>query len=122
MFLLTSIYAVYNEHYTLSIAPFIIGLTSINYWRYPIRSYRRKIDLVAVKSMILYQTCMIQNAQYKTIYISILLVGVVLYIYGYYQYYYNQKKRLSLYAHCMVHILGNIGCIILYSGSITTIL
>ena len=80
MFLLTSIYAVYNEHYTLSIAPFIIGLTSINYWRYPIRSYRRKIDLVAVGSMILYQTCMIKDDQYKTIYKYILSWDSIIYI------------------------------------------
>ena len=121
MFLLTTVYGIYNCHYKLSISPFIVALTSINFWRYPIYSYRRIIDLIAVKSMILYQTSMIYDAQYQIIYYTLLSIGIIIYIFGYYQYHYNCKKKLSLYTPILVHILANAALIILYSGNITTI-
>jgi len=120
--LLTGLYGVYSGHYMLSITQFLIGITSLNHWRYPIQSYRRMIDLICVKSMANYKTCMIQDAEYITIYKSFFVCLVLIYIFGYYQYNYANNRRLSLYAHLLVHILGNIGCIILYSGNITTIL
>ena len=77
--------------------------------------------MISVKSMIIYQICMIQEAQYIMMYHNIVLFGIIVYLYSYYQYHYNNKKKLSLYAHVLVHILANAGLIILYSGDITTI-
>jgi hypothetical protein len=121
MFLLTTVYALYNKHYMLSITPFVVAITSINHWRYPIISYRRIIDMIAVKSMTIYHTSVIYDAQYKFIYYNLLLIGTIIYIFGYYQYHYKCKKKISLYSHLLVHILANTGLIILYSGNITTI-
>ena len=119
--ILTGLYGVYNGHYTLSIAPFIVAFTSLNHWRYPIQSYRRMIDLICVKSAAIYKTYLIQDAQYITIYKSFFVCVALIYIFGYYQYNYANNRKVSLYAHLLVHILSNIGCIILYSGNITTI-
>jgi hypothetical protein len=120
--ILTGLYGVYNSHYILTIAQFLIGFTSLNHWRYPIQSYRRMIDLVCVKSMAFYKIYMIQDAEYLTLYKTIFLCVSIIYLFGYYQYNYANNRKVSLYAHLLVHILSNIGCIILYSGNITTIL
>ena len=53
--LISSIYAVYQEYYVLSIIPGSVFITSINYWRYPDYSWRRYLDMICVKSALLYQ-------------------------------------------------------------------
>jgi hypothetical protein len=115
--LISSIYAVYQRHYLLSIIPGGVFLTSINYWRYPDYSWRRYLDMICVKSALLYQLYRAYNSQYMIPYYSLMLFTVSMYPLGIYFY----KKKLlwhSTYAHCILHITANISTIILYSGRI----
>lgn len=115
--LFTSIYAFYNGYYDLALCPGGVFITSINYWRKPDYSWRRNIDIVYVKLAISYQVIRAYNAEYSRMYYIVLFTGLCFYPLGIYLY----KKDLlwpSIYAHSMIHILGNVSNVILYSGHI----
>ena len=113
--LFSCIYAIYRQHYNLAIVPGSIFLTSINYWRKPTYSYRRYLDMTVVKIMLLYQHYMAYNAEYANIYYIITLIAILSYPLGIY-YYRLKYYWKSTYAHILLHILGNLGNIVLYSG------
>jgi len=115
--LISSIYATYNNHYHLAICPGSIFITSIYYWKNPDYSYRRYLDMVVVKTSIIYQYYMSYNAQYMIIYNIILTLGILGYIIGIY-YYHKKDYWKSTYADISLHILENIANIILYYGNI----
>jgi len=115
--LFSTLYATYNTHYNLALCPGSIFLTSIHYWKKPDYSYRRYLDMVVVKSAIIYQYYMAYNAQYAILHYSIFTLGILAYPVGIY--YYNKKDYWkSTYAHITLHLLANIASIILYSGYI----
>jgi hypothetical protein len=115
--LLSALYAYYRSHYRLVVVPGSVFLTSINYWRKPEYSWRRDLDITVVKLALLYQCYMAQNSQYSKEYYTIVLVGCLCYPVG--VYYYNKKDYWrSTFFHSLVHLLGNISNIVLYSGSI----
>ena len=49
--LISSVYAFYQKHYHLFIAPAAIFVTSIHYWKKPDYSYRRYLDIFTVVSL-----------------------------------------------------------------------
>ena len=113
----TSIYAAYNGYYLMALCPGGVFLTSINYWRKPDYSWRRYFDMVYVKLAIMYQIYKAYRSQYMLQYYAIMFFSVSMYPLGVYYY----KKKLywhSTYAHCVLHIIANIGNIVLYSGHI----
>jgi hypothetical protein len=114
----SSIYAVYNGYYDLSICPGGIFLTSINYWRKPDYSWRRYLDMNYVMLALLYQLYKAYRSQYMIQYYSLTVVAVSMYPLG--VYYYKQKQYWhSTYAHCILHIIANLANMILYSGRIS---
>lgn len=113
----TSIYAVYNGYYDLSVVPGGVFLTSINYWIYPDYSWRRYLDMAYVKLAFIYQVYKAYGSQYMVYYYLLMFVAVSMYPLGIYYY----KKKLfwhSTYVHCVLHIISNIANIVLYSGRI----
>ena len=113
----SSIYAIYNGHYGLSICPGTVFLTSINYWNYPDYSWRRYLDMVCVKISLIYQIYRAYRSQYMIQYYILVLIASSMYPLGIY--YYNKKQYWhSTYAHCLLHIIANIANVILYSGRI----
>ena len=115
--LITSGYAWHRKHYRLSMGHFILYLTSIHYWKKPVHSYRRYLDMSVVCSGMLYQLYLSRGAEYQQIH-NILMASAVL-SYGCSSYYqYKNDNWKSTYCHIMLHILGNIASIILYSGKI----
>jgi hypothetical protein len=111
----TSMYALYNKHYYLSICPGGVFLTSINYWIYPDYSWRRYLDMTYVKLALMYQLYKAYGSQYMVHYYLIMIVAFSMYPLGIHFY----KKNLywhSTYAHCTLHIISNIANIVLYSG------
>lgn len=73
-----------------------------------------------VQSALIYQNYMAYNAQYATMYYTILSIAVLSYPVGIY--YYNKKDYWkSTSAHILLHILANIGNIVLYTGYITPV-
>lgn len=73
--------------------------------------------MVVVKTALLYQHYMAYNAEYARTYYTILFFAVVSYPVGIY-YYIQKDYWKSTYAHMLVHIVGNVGNIVLYSGYI----
>lgn len=113
----SSIYAIYNGYYGLSICPGGVFLTSINYWKYPDYSWRRYLDMTYVKLAIIYQLYKAYGSQYMVQYYLLMFLAVSMYPLGIYYY----KKKLlwhSTYFHCALHIIANIANIVLYSGQL----
>ena len=113
----TSLYALYNGYYTLSICPGGVFVTSICYWSYPDYSWRRYLDMGFVKLALIYQLYKAYGSQYMMQYYSIMIFAATMYPLGVYYY----KKKLywhSTYTHCLLHIISNIANIVLYSGRI----
>ena len=72
-----------------------------------------------LSSSLVYQLYRAYYSQYMAIYYTIMMVAVSFYPLGYY--YYNRDRYWeSTYAHCMIHIVANIGNIVLYSGNFGT--
>ena len=110
------IYALYKEHYDLALVPAGVFLTSVNYWRNPTYSWRRNLDIVYVKTGLSYQIIRAYGSEYDKLYYIVVFLGISSYMLGIFYY----KKKLywhSTYAHIMLHILGNISNIILYSSN-----
>ena len=113
----SSMYAIYNGYYDLSLVPGGVFLTSINYWIYPDYSWRRYLDMTYVSLALNYQVYKAYGSQYMIPYYSIMFAAASMYPLGIYYY----KKKLfwhSTYAHCALHIISNIANILLYSGRI----
>lgn len=111
-------YAIYRNHYHLAIVPGSVFLSSIHYWKKPDYSYRRYLDMIVVKTAAIYQCYMVYNAEYATQYYTILCFGILSYPVGIY-YYRKKDYWKSTYAHMLLHVLANIGNIVVYSGYIT---
>lgn len=120
LFLMTSIYAIYRGHYSISMAPGCIFLTSIIYWIEPDYSWRRYLDMAVSKTAFTYQLIVAYNAQYARQYYITALTAALFYPLGIY-YSTNGNYWASTYAHMGLHILGNVANCILYSGMIPKI-
>ena len=111
----SSMYAVYNRHYLLSLCPGGVFLTSINYWRKPEHSWRRTLDMTYVLLALMYQLYKANRSEYRIQYYTLTLIAGSMYPLAIY---YSRQKRYwhSTYAHCGIHVIANIGNIVLYSG------
>lgn len=114
----SSAYAVYNGHYDLAICSGSVFLTSINYWRKPTYSWRRYLDMTCVKLVFMYQLYKAYRCQYMIQYYTIMFFAVSCYPLGIY-YHKKQLYWYSTYAHSTLHIISNIGNLVLYSGKFT---
>lgn len=113
----TTLYSIKMGHYGLSILPGLTFITSVIYWHKPDKSWRRTIDVYCVRSSLIYQSFIAIGAENKKPYFLFTLMGILFYIYGIHLH--NKKQYwASTYAHCMLHIMGNLACIVLYSGRI----
>jgi hypothetical protein len=113
----SSMYALYNGHYDLSICSGGVFLTSINYWIYPDYSWRRYLDMTYVKLALFYQLYSAYRSQYMIHYYSLMFFAISFYPLGIY---YHKKNLFwhSTCSHCLIHIIANVANIILYSGKI----
>jgi hypothetical protein len=115
--LLSSLYAVYNGHYLVSLFPGIIYLSSIAYWYKPDYSWRLYLDLVIVRSAILTHNILIYNAERANIYYTVFLTGGALYPVG--RYYFNRGDYWKyVYIHVILYFIANAANIYLYSGKL----
>lgn len=113
----SSIYAVYNGHYALSLCPGGVFITSVNYWRKPDYSWRRYVDMTYVGLALMYQLYRSYKSQYMIEYYALMILAISLYPIGMY---YHKRKLYwhGTYAHCLLHIVSNIANVVLYSGKI----
>ena len=118
--LFSCMYAISQGHTDLAIVPGGVFLTSINYWRYPDYSWRRTLDMNYVKLALSYQIVRSYNSEYATLHVLCMILGVSCFPLSW-NYYNNNQIWMSVYIHSMVHVFGNIGNILLYSGTIDSI-
>jgi hypothetical protein len=87
-----------------------VFMTSLNYWRYPLNNYRRKIDMSAVTTYFIYQNINAIKHIKCHFYYFFVIMGLFCY--------YNSNKtkchnKSSLW-HCGLHLCANISNIIFY--------
>lgn len=117
--LFSGIYGIYQGHYDLVVVPIGVWITSINYWRSPDYGWRRYVDISFVHVSLSYHLFLSLRAEYRFQYWACLGAAVAFYPLG--QYLHSKKSRSrwpSTICHGMVHILGNVSNVILYSGKI----
>lgn len=118
LFLGTSVYTVYNQHYDLVIIPGGLFLTSINYWSDPhFNSWQRTVDVYYIYISFSYQVIRCYNAEY----IIHFLLGIVIccFLYKLSSITYNNNMiLLSALLHSSLHIAANLSIAGLNSGYI----
>lgn len=105
--------SIYFRLYNFTIVTTSVFVSSINYWRYPIKGIRRNIDMTIVSISFLYQSYIVilyTTYHIKFIYYLFNFLSILCYIFARKSKNYN---RSSIY-HCGIHILSNISNIILY--------
>ena len=113
-------YALYRKQYHFSIIPASIFLTSIHYWKYPIKSYKRNIDILVVNTLLPYQLYRSTDTKYANLHFVICLSATLFFPISIY--FYNKKQYwLSTFLHMSMHILSNAANILLYSCQIKTV-
>jgi hypothetical protein len=113
--LISSVYGYYkNKHLRLYLIPLSVFITSIMYWWKPDYSWRRYLDICVVVSGLSYQLYFAINTTNCLEYYCVSLLACVSYALS--SYYYDKHTGVSTFWHCMLHLFGNIGNIILYVG------
>jgi hypothetical protein len=115
--IIISMIGLYNNYYLNTLSVLSIFLTSINYWRYPIKGFRRNIDIMMVSLSIAYNSYYVYDCAYGHYYISIIILGIFIYIFSVLLY---TKKYLGLSTllHCKVHLLSHIANYLLFTDKI----
>jgi len=111
----SSLWAMYQHYYDLSFVCMGVYLTSVNYWRKPDYSWRRYVDMIAVKVAFAYHLFCAYGAEYCVWYIAFVCAALFSYYMGIVLFRQN-LIWLSVFAHCMLHVFANVGNYVLYSG------
>lgn len=114
--LISGCYAIYTQHYSHAIPCYVVLLTSLNYWHYPVQtSWSRFLDITCVKLALAYHLITAYSMSNAIPYYIITATGLATYQLGV-ELYKRDYWRASVYAHVIVHVLGNISNMILYSS------
>lgn len=117
-------HAVYHEQTCFAIVAGGVMFTSLNYWRNPVRnSWRRYTDIVYVYICLCYQLKQAYNLKdsyYRNIYYGCTMMCVMCYGMGCLFMMLNMP-RTSVYAHAGIHVVANIGNIVLQKGTLASI-
>ena len=118
--IISVVYALYQQYYDISLNAFVIFCTSINYWRKPIKDWRRTMDILYVRFAALFLIVRSYHSKYNIICYFCLIIIITSYIlskyFSKYQMYWH-----SVYSHSMIHLFGNLVNILLSSGDLCKI-
>ena len=95
LFFLCALIASYNNLNHIFLIDLLLFITSINYWRYPLKDYRRILDMLTVFIVILFHINII-NINYILI-VPIMLLYISCKIINNY--------NITSLMHCLMHIL-----------------
>mmetsp|Transcript_48381 Transcript_48381/g.89081 ORF Transcript_48381/g.89081 Transcript_48381/m.89081 type:complete len:198 (-) Transcript_48381:61-654(-) len=115
--------ALARGHYDLACAPGGVWLTSINHWRNPMsKSWRRYIDISYVYAACSYQGLRAYGAANANQYYSAIATGILFFILSSIV---HEKlpdfRWCSALLHAMVHVMGNLGNVLLYTGDVQSL-
>lgn len=112
--LLSSLYALYVNLPDMSFVSFMLYCTSLLYWSNPRYNYIRNIDITMAISSVYYHVWKAYYNEYGNIYIMKLSFIILLYPFSWYLHY-KKQYWLSIYAHGLLHLIGNISNILFYN-------
>jgi hypothetical protein len=117
---IVSAYGFYQGHYISSFIPLSVFITSMNYWRHPIYGWRLNADVACV---IFGFFSMLIVAYYGTNWLRYyIIITLAASCYPLSHYFANQNMEyMGTLMHAYMHILGNIGLFILFSGEIRSL-
>ncbi len=117
--ILSGLYGLWMGHgFDIVIVPFSVGCTTYLYWHNPTYSWRRNLDMATVTVMCLYQAYRALYAEYMFMYLLFHATGIASYLCGMHYYYNKEEHYIGMLFHVGIHILPNIGNMVLYSGKI----
>jgi hypothetical protein len=120
LFLVSTSYAFTQGHTEFIILPFVVWVTSINYWWKPDFSWRRYLDMTCVHLIVCYQNIRAYGSEYQIPFYILSAIAIICYATGIY---YKQKSDwTSTIFHSSTYILANLSVIILYSGKVQPII
>lgn len=112
-----SFFAIYKEHYDLALVPFGVFLTSVNYWRHPTYGWRRNVDMFYVIAGLSWQIHRSTGFENGNLYCVLLFTAMSFYPLSLRVH--TRSMWLSTIFHSMIHIMGNVSNIVLYSSNVT---
>ncbi len=112
-----AIYAIYRGHYICSIVPAGVFLTSMNYWRHPTYGWRRTLDVTYVIFAFLFMLVVAYYASHGSRYYIIITLAALCYPLSHY-FHNNNQQYMGTLMHSYIHILGNLGLFVIFSGEI----
>jgi hypothetical protein len=114
LFLLNSLYGFYDgEHPFISFLLSCIFFNSINYWRNPIRGFRRNLDIFTNVASIGYVSYYLYEYHNNHLYYYCILGVKLSFLLSWMVYNLNMVK-LSIILHCCTHFLGNMSVSLLF--------
>jgi len=112
----TSFFSIYTKTYHIAWMPIVISMTSINYWRLPIRGWRRNLDMSVVGTSVFYKLWIIPKCNHYGNYVLFLmLLGGFFYMLARI----SDCQKTSALFHCSIHVCGNLSIIFLVLDAIT---
>jgi len=118
LFLFTSMYGFYEgDHNLISFFHGCIFVNSINYWRNPIRGFRRNIDILTNILIIMYGSYYVYGYHNSHLYYYCILSIKISFALSWMVYTQNMYK-LSVLFHSFTHFGGNIANLLLFSDII----
>ena len=100
------------------LAALVLG-SSLNYWRYPVHGIRRQVDMVCAIGSLGYQcfyTSWRTSTNARHTYWATVAAGGTCYLIGRYFTFTRGWYNVSSAMHCMLHLFGNLGNLILYDS------
>lgn len=95
-------YAIYRGHYSLSMVPGSVLLSSLNYWRLPNSSFRKYLDMSVVAVSLSYQLFRSIGAQHASLHYLLMMISIACYPAGIF--FYNIGECFIIY--CIVQSYG----------------
>ena len=112
-----ALYGISNHIYDLGYYTGLVWLTSINYWYNPTIKYNYYLDIITVRSGIIYHLFRALDATNYFYFYIIFITGLLFYIPA--RYFCTKDQYLfSTLSHASMHIITGIGLFYLYSNKI----
>ena len=116
IYFIASVYGLHKQKYDLAIYTGIVWLTSLNYWNNPNSQFNCYLDMLVVKTGILYHLIRAPDSpNYMTFY-SIFNTGLLCYIPS--RYFFKKNIVIATISHAGLHLITGAGLIYLYSTKV----